>query len=793
MENGVVELYFVRTEYQLADIFTKPLARERLEFLIKKLRMQSMSPETLKKLADEEDEMNEAKHEFYIPEIFMQQFWYTIKKDQGTDSYVFLLANKKCTVNVEVFRTILNICQRVEGVDFTDVLDDDTTLTFLIDLGYKGLLYKNTNMFMDHMQQPWRNLAAIINKCLSGKTTSNEKLRKSRIDILWGMFKRENVDYPELISEDIAYQIDHMKEKRSRRENMPYPRFTKEYGLPIPEAMLTEAIKQSESYQMFIKYSTESKPEPEPVKRKIASRRVVKKKVTISDADNIIPDPDVALELGKSISITEAEEEEAAKQVHATHARIVTESVPESAKKKTSRSTRGSSEGTGTKPGVPDESTVVSATSSEGTGTKPGVPYEEKEIIEENVILEWGSEQESEHSEEDKLDDEEKDDEEGDADDEDDENDSDENDIYKYKIHVRKDDDEEMINAEIDDYDKGDEEITDATKADAERTSESEVSHTQSSSVLSVHVSVIFESIVTTTVQESPSKAIITTFPPPSVSTTPSVPQQTTTPIPIPIITTEAPIITIAVSESDALSVIQLRFHLLDTYIGSKVGDVFQKELKKHTTDLIQKYSLQQFFESSKKQTPIVDLEQGYEKSALEILKIKKEQAKKKQTPKFSIKSTDQAALEEYDMKSALYQSMHVNNSFNRNPANHRLYHALMEALIEDENAMDKGVADTVKDHKRKHDDDEDDDDEDPPAGPNQGKKTKRRRTKESKSSKKPSSTKETPKGKSPSKGSKTGKSASKKEPVEEPLEEPIAEVVMDDVGDDVVHDDDQP
>ncbi|GJR61263.1 hypothetical protein Tco_1503425 [Tanacetum coccineum] len=32
MENGIVELYFVRTEYQLADIFTKPLPRERFNF-----------------------------------------------------------------------------------------------------------------------------------------------------------------------------------------------------------------------------------------------------------------------------------------------------------------------------------------------------------------------------------------------------------------------------------------------------------------------------------------------------------------------------------------------------------------------------------------------------------------------------------------------------------------------------------------------------------------------------------------------------------------------------------------
>ncbi|GJX20861.1 retrovirus-related pol polyprotein from transposon TNT 1-94 [Tanacetum coccineum] len=56
VENGVVELYFVNTEYQLADIFTKSLGRERIEFLINKLGMRSFTPETLKQLADEVDE-----------------------------------------------------------------------------------------------------------------------------------------------------------------------------------------------------------------------------------------------------------------------------------------------------------------------------------------------------------------------------------------------------------------------------------------------------------------------------------------------------------------------------------------------------------------------------------------------------------------------------------------------------------------------------------------------------------------------------------------------------------------
>nr|GEZ38585.1 zinc finger BED domain-containing protein RICESLEEPER 2-like [Tanacetum cinerariifolium] len=56
VENGVVELYFVRAEYQLVDIFTKALSRERFEFLINRLGINSMSQVTLKSLAKEAKE-----------------------------------------------------------------------------------------------------------------------------------------------------------------------------------------------------------------------------------------------------------------------------------------------------------------------------------------------------------------------------------------------------------------------------------------------------------------------------------------------------------------------------------------------------------------------------------------------------------------------------------------------------------------------------------------------------------------------------------------------------------------
>nr|GEX18128.1 hypothetical protein [Tanacetum cinerariifolium] len=56
VKNGVIKLYFVNMKYQLADLFTKALGRDRIEFLINKLDMRSFTPETLKQLMDEVDE-----------------------------------------------------------------------------------------------------------------------------------------------------------------------------------------------------------------------------------------------------------------------------------------------------------------------------------------------------------------------------------------------------------------------------------------------------------------------------------------------------------------------------------------------------------------------------------------------------------------------------------------------------------------------------------------------------------------------------------------------------------------
>ncbi|GKG28940.1 hypothetical protein Tco_0416305, partial [Tanacetum coccineum] len=80
--------------------------------------------------------------------------------------------------------------------------------------------------------------------------------------------------------------------------------------------------------------------------------------------------------------------------------------------------------------------------------------------------------------------------------------------------------------------------------------------------------------------------------------------------------------------------------------------------------------------------------------------------------------------------------TMTKTKSFERNSKHKALYHALMESILKDGDAIDKGVADKLK--KRKPDDA--DRDEGPPAGPDQGLK-KKKTCKETKPSKKAKST----------------------------------------------------
>ncbi|GJU45260.1 hypothetical protein Tco_1202526 [Tanacetum coccineum] len=195
VENRVLELYFVRIEYQLADIFTKALPQERFNFLINKLGMKSiiMKQDKAQEAARDEklvptkdrvkigssnlkiDPTITQKEETYqvvldiikdssyynaflitvdVPEIYMQQFWFTITKVKKSSFYQFKLDNKKCQIDVELFQEILGISPRVPNQEFTMPSSYGSLMAFLMELGYKGQMKQLLDMFVDHMHQP---------------------------------------------------------------------------------------------------------------------------------------------------------------------------------------------------------------------------------------------------------------------------------------------------------------------------------------------------------------------------------------------------------------------------------------------------------------------------------------------------------------------------------------------------------------------------------------------------------------------------------------------------------------
>ncbi|GJU13905.1 retrovirus-related pol polyprotein from transposon TNT 1-94 [Tanacetum coccineum] len=53
VKKGIVELFFVGTKYQLADLFTKALSEDRFKYLVRRLGMRCLTPDELEVLANE--------------------------------------------------------------------------------------------------------------------------------------------------------------------------------------------------------------------------------------------------------------------------------------------------------------------------------------------------------------------------------------------------------------------------------------------------------------------------------------------------------------------------------------------------------------------------------------------------------------------------------------------------------------------------------------------------------------------------------------------------------------------
>ncbi|GJY15326.1 hypothetical protein Tco_0385748 [Tanacetum coccineum] len=131
-----------------------------------------------------------------VSEIYMQEFWATV-----------------------------SIHHKSLRQKFEDPPLEEEILSFIRDLGHTREIKVLTDVNVNHMHQPLRSFAAIINRCLSRKTTGLDSLRLLRAQIIWGMYHKKNVDYVYLLWEDLVYQVENKNSKKNN--DMCYTRFTK--------------------------------------------------------------------------------------------------------------------------------------------------------------------------------------------------------------------------------------------------------------------------------------------------------------------------------------------------------------------------------------------------------------------------------------------------------------------------------------------------------------------------------------------------------------------------------------
>nr|GEU63264.1 hypothetical protein [Tanacetum cinerariifolium] len=138
-----------------------------------------------------------------VLEIYMQEFWATTNVHHH--AIRFKMDNKKHIVNLESFRDMLHICLRVHGQTFAELPFKEEILDFIRFLRHSAAIRTLIDVNIDKLYQSWRSFAAIINKCLTGKSSGYDSLRLSQAQILWGLYHKRNVDYAYLMNSN-AYK-----------------------------------------------------------------------------------------------------------------------------------------------------------------------------------------------------------------------------------------------------------------------------------------------------------------------------------------------------------------------------------------------------------------------------------------------------------------------------------------------------------------------------------------------------------------------------------------------------------
>ncbi|GJX80764.1 hypothetical protein Tco_0328913 [Tanacetum coccineum] len=365
--------------------------------------------------------------------IYMQEFWATVSVHKSSTR--FMINKKKVSLDVEIFREILQFCPKILGQKFEDLPLEHDILSFIRDLGHSGdIIYLFDDMFykknIDYVNLLWEDFLFQIENKEAKKTNKMTYPRFTKIIIDYFMSKDQSISRRNKMFWHTAQDYTMFTAMRciSRHED------TQVYGTILPKDLTNQAMLESKAYKTYYAFAYEEKtPKPKYVRKKVDSNTSPKKKpVQATKGTRLKTKAKVAksdkkkqpakmpkakgLDVLSKVALTEAEQLKLATkrsktQFHSSHA-------------------SGSGDGVDTQSKVPDEQHLKTTGADEGTGTIPGVPDVPK-YESESEKESWGDSGEEDE------------DDENDSEDKSDGNDDDANDDDNQEGDDTNDDDEE--------------------------------------------------------------------------------------------------------------------------------------------------------------------------------------------------------------------------------------------------------------------------------------------------------------------------------------------------------------
>ncbi|GJT31579.1 retrovirus-related pol polyprotein from transposon TNT 1-94 [Tanacetum coccineum] len=413
------------TEYQLADIFTKPLARERFNFLIEKLGI--------------------GQSVIYISFVVYELYWTTLSRNMNpVAAKQVALSNslvpsekrlkiEKCNARIEFSKP-----QREETYQVTlDALKLSSCYpAFLItaEVPEEDFIYQADNREISSARKEYTPYPRFT-KVIISHFISKDKTISTRNKInLHTICDDSLLDTLKFVSKTQDYQ---------------------QYGALIPDDMINQDIKDSKAYKTYYNFATRKATpkkarkykkvalpsrklsfvlEEEPAEKPKRAKKPAKKSTIMPTAGVAIRDtPSESVPKKKTpAKVDRGKGMDLLSNVALLEAAQLKKTLKKSKLETHKLHASGSGDGVGSQPKVPDEQEDKTTGTNERTGTKPGIPDVPK-YLSESENESWGDS----------------------GDDDDNNDDSDE---------VTKDDDEDDVESDTDD----DKEVSDSEKMDSD-------------------------------------------------------------------------------------------------------------------------------------------------------------------------------------------------------------------------------------------------------------------------------------------------------------------------------------